>query len=189
MKHRVELWTIIGCIVIYFSLLFFTRRTSGAIETDLSELWSQEYLRQLNDVTPYLTKIKQNHKILLLSRKKAVKKRSNLVIPNVSHYVNIGKRNFTFLQFLSYYSTFKIQNPDYVFLHGQELPVGRYWNILRSISLVKNFYFVNWTISDKIYGIRTHYPQHVADYLRLQILYSKHIQNMYVTIQLQGLPS
>ena len=112
----------------------------------------------------------------LLSRRKRDSSSDLYRIPNTVHYVWFGKIEFTFVNYLSLLSVDKFIKPDYIFIHGDSIPGGEWWN--RTTSEVPNIYHVEmecpWMAPN---GQRFKWIQHVSDYIRV-----KTISGMYTSI-------
>jgi hypothetical protein len=96
-------------------------------------------------------------------------------VPNLVHYVYgypLAENPMTFLMYISFLSVHKFISPRYIFIHGDALPHGYWWN--RTTTDVDNIYFVNMTFSmpHQVFGKPLIKPEHVADILRLDVLYS-----------------
>ena len=69
-----------------------------------------------------------------LSDKKLVlpeTKGSQFRVPNIVHFIWFGKdKEMTFIQYTSILSAHKIQKPDVIMLHCDNLPVGKWWEVL-----------------------------------------------------------
>lgn len=89
-------------------------------------------------------------------------------VPNILHYIWLGKGNFDFMYFVSIYSGYKNQHPCLIFLYYDTLPSGEWWNLL--LLRVPNIIPVKVNPPSKIGGRKIVYVQHKSDILRLQIL-------------------
>jgi hypothetical protein len=70
---------------------------------------------------------------------------SNFTIPNVVHYVSFGPDHKTayqlkFLHYVGFVGVQRFIRPDAIFVHGDMMPTGQWWN--RTVSDVENVYFV-----------------------------------------------
>ncbi|XP_061169008.1 uncharacterized protein LOC133178289, partial [Saccostrea echinata] len=92
----------------------------------------------------------------------------DLPVPNIVHYIWIGKQEFEFIYFVSLYSTHKNQKPCLFFLYYDVLPSGKWWGILSKI--VRNIVYVKITPPTEISGKKIKWVQHKSDILRLRIL-------------------
>jgi hypothetical protein len=91
-----------------------------------------------------------------------------LQVPNVVHYVWLGaNRIFTFIHYLSFRGTHKHIAPDYIFIHGDSLPLaGDWWN--RTLREVDNIYFVTIELPPHApNGARFHFFEHATDLVRI----------------------
>ncbi|XP_021376577.1 uncharacterized protein LOC110465226 isoform X2 [Mizuhopecten yessoensis] len=93
---------------------------------------------------------------------------SKLPVPNVIHYVWYGMRPMRFYHFLSVYSSFKIQKPCVIFIHGDFMPTGEYWNFL--LTVVPNIIFLQQVPPVKIADRTILHIEHKADITRLMVL-------------------
>jgi hypothetical protein len=70
--------------------------------------------------------------VLKVLSKKTVPRRllisKEMSTPNVVHYFWSKDRRFTFLSYLSMLSAEKFLTPQYIVVHGTELPTGTWWN-------------------------------------------------------------
>lgn len=96
------------------------------------------------------------------------------LVPNVVHYIIFGKDlQFTFTNYLSYLSVERFIQPDKIFVHGDNIPSGQWWNL--TIQNVRNIYHVNRTYSRRApNGMPFKYAAHISDYLRTEILLRKY---------------
>ncbi|XP_061162770.1 uncharacterized protein LOC133171991 [Saccostrea echinata] len=92
----------------------------------------------------------------------------DLIVPNIVHYIWLGKREFEFIYFVSFYSTHKYQNPCLIFLYFDVLPFGKWWNLL--LNIVRNIVYVKIIPPTEISGKKISWVQHKADIMRLRIL-------------------
>ena len=92
------------------------------------------------------------------------------VVPNVVHYVLFGVQKgvrFDFQHYLSFRSASRFLKPQYIFLHGDFIPTGKWWK--RTVTEVDNLYHVYRKKQTSIHGREVIYVQHLADFTRLQI--------------------
>ena len=97
--------------------------------------------------------------------------KTDLVVPNIVHFIWFGNLKFEFIYFVSMYSAFKHQNPCLIFVYYDILPSGEYWTLL--LDLVPNIILVSVTSPSEISGRKIIYVQHKSDILRLLILEGK----------------
>lgn len=90
------------------------------------------------------------------------------LVPNIIHYIWLGKGIFDFMYFVSILSGHKKQHPCLIFLYYDTLPSGEWWNLL--LLHVPNIIPVNVTPPSEISNQKILYVQHKSDILRLQIL-------------------
>ena len=94
------------------------------------------------------------------------------VVPNLVHYIHFGRgMTFTFLTYLSYLSADKFIRPEYIFLHGDILPTGFWWE--KTLEDVRNIYHIYVRDTVGIYGNRFRYPTQHSNLLRLYIMLGK----------------
>nr|XP_022301600.1 uncharacterized protein LOC111109675 isoform X2 [Crassostrea virginica] len=128
-----------------------------------AEYGKLEHLERINDSFP-----------LFGSRDNCIRKKINtfcktdLVVPNIVHYIWFGNLKFDFIYFVSMYSAFKHQKPCVIFVYYDILPSGKYWTLL--LDVVPNIILVNVTSPSEISGRKIIYVQHKSDILRLLIL-------------------
>jgi hypothetical protein len=97
-------------------------------------------------------------------------------VPNVVHYVYgypLANKPMTFLMYISFLSVQRFIRPRYIFIHGDALPHGEWWN--RTTNDVDNIYFVNMTsaLPTHVFGMPLRKPEHVADVVRMDAIYSE----------------
>nr|XP_022301292.1 uncharacterized protein LOC111109465 isoform X2 [Crassostrea virginica] len=93
---------------------------------------------------------------------------TNLVVPNIVHFIWFGNLKFEFIYFVSIYSVSKYQRPCIIFLYYDILPSGEWWTLL--VNSVPNIILVNVSPPSQISGEKIIYVQHKSDILRLLIL-------------------
>ena len=110
-----------------------------------------------------------------------VKASASLVVANVVHYILFKKsgnnmKNFKFLfqHYLSFRSVHQFIRPRYIFLHGDSVPEGEWWQ--RTLQEVDNLYHVYCEKPTKIHGKPIRFVQHAADIKRLTLLIGKYIR-------------
>ncbi|XP_061194618.1 uncharacterized protein LOC133202753 [Saccostrea echinata] len=89
-------------------------------------------------------------------------------VPNIVHYIWLGKREFEFIYFVSFYSTHKNQKPCLIFLYFDILPFGKWWDILPKF--VNNIVYIKITPPTEISGKKVKWVEHKSDIMRLKIL-------------------
>ena len=90
-------------------------------------------------------------------------------VPNRVHYVSLGRWQFSFLNYISFKSASIHLKPDAIYIHGDSLPYGDWWN--RMLSDVPNVYFVERPRPSVAQGRKVGWLEHSSDLLRLQTLY------------------
>ncbi|XP_069130281.1 uncharacterized protein [Argopecten irradians] len=93
---------------------------------------------------------------------------SNFPVPNIVHYVWYNMRPMRFYHFLSVYSVFKIQKPCVIFIHGDFMPTGEYWNFL--LKIVPNILFLQQIPPVEIANKTILHIEHKTDITRLNVL-------------------
>lgn len=54
-------------------------------------------------------------------------KKGGTIVPNIVHYVSFGINKFQFLNYLSFLSVHKFIRPVVIYVHGDALPYGEWW--------------------------------------------------------------
>lgn len=95
-----------------------------------------------------------------------------MLVPNVIHFVWFGDPwSFTFLNYLSFLSVHKVLSPEYIFIHGENIPNGYWWN--QTIQNVSNIYHVyRQAPPTALNGQPFKFKEHRSDLARLQIIIS-----------------
>lgn len=89
-------------------------------------------------------------------------------VPNTVHYVSLGSWEFSFLNYLSFKSADSHIKPEAIYIHGDALPYGEWWN--RMLADVPNVYYVKRMRPLVIQGRRVKWLEHSSDVMRLQTL-------------------
>ncbi|XP_062610497.1 uncharacterized protein LOC134272268 [Saccostrea cucullata] len=92
----------------------------------------------------------------------------NFAVPNIVHYIWLGKHEIEFIYFVTFYSTHKNQNHCLIFHYYDVLPFGKWWDVLKKI--IKNIVYVKINPPFQIAGKKIHWVEHKSDILRLKIL-------------------
>ena len=110
-----------------------------------------------------------------------VKASASLVVANVVHYIlfkgsSNNRKNFKFLfqHYLSFRSVHQFIRPRYIFLHGDSVPEGEWWQ--RTLQEVDNLYHVYCEKPTKIHDKPFRCVEHAADIKRLTSLIGKYIR-------------
>jgi len=92
------------------------------------------------------------------------------VVPNVVHYVFIGSDfEFKFMTYLSFLSVQRFLKPAQIFIHGNAIPSGKWWNV--TLEQVNNIYHVERPRPEHTpNGQPFKFMAHVSDYMRAEIL-------------------
>ena len=100
---------------------------------------------------------------------------ASLVVANVVHYIlfkksSNNKKNFKFLfhYYLSFRSVHQFIRPRYIFLHGDLVPEGEWWQ--RTLQDVDNLYHVYCEKPTKIHRRIIGFVEHASDIKRLALL-------------------
>lgn len=91
-----------------------------------------------------------------------------LLAPNIVHYVLVGTSRFTFLNYMSFLSADRFIRPTFIFLHGDIVPTGHWWE--RTLREVPNVYHVYRERTVLIQNRKPRWVQHSSDILRLQAI-------------------
>lgn len=160
------------------------KQTANKQEVDKPELKTQKVIK-LNAYQPEAETLSSSmgtiiscsgqHPVFLSSFFRPPRNTSEVlrkVVPNVVHYVLIGvARNLSFYEYLSFLSVEKFQKPDQIFVHGDIIPDGPWWN--RTIQEVPNIYHV-WTVPpSEVFSQKLVRVEHRTDVMRYTIIYGK----------------
>lgn len=98
---------------------------------------------------------------------------NEFLVPNVVHFVWFGDSwNLTFLNYMSFLSVHKVLSPAYIFIHGENIPIGYWWNETKQ--QVANIYHVyRKAPTTALNGQPFKFIEHRSDLARLQIVQSK----------------
>ena len=139
------------------------------------ERWKQGFVKNTNSQHNKLhNKCGETLNPKLLSFWQQQQKRSNtsdnaFVVPNIVHYVSLGHWEFSFLNYLSFKSVHKFIQPEAIYIHGDGLPYGRWFD--RMLKEVANVYQVVRPRPVRIQGRQVMGLEHSSDIIRLQTLY------------------
>ena len=104
---------------------------------------------------------------------------ASLVVANIVHYILFKKssnnrKNFKFLfqHYLSFRSVHQFIRPRYIFLHGDLVPEGEWWQ--RTLQEVDNLYHVYCEKPTKIHDKPICFVEHASDIKRLTLLIGKY---------------
>ena len=93
---------------------------------------------------------------------------STYVVPNIVHYIWFGKnRVMAFHQMVSALSALKLLHPEYIMLHCDFVPTGKYW---RQLITSVNFTVVKMKPPEQIFRHKLKYIEHKSDIARFIIL-------------------
>ena len=107
----------------------------------------------------------------LLRKAKTEDDKGNLLAPNIVHYVQFGSSKFSLLNYLSFVSVDLYIKPTFIFLHGDVVPRGEWWE--KTIREIPNIYYVFRQRPVRIQNSKARWIQHSSDVLRLQVILGK----------------
>ena len=96
-----------------------------------------------------------------------------LPVPNLVHYVSFNTTKFYFYNLLSILSSYRMLHPCFIYIHGNKVPEGRWWNHI--LELVPNIVFVKMDPPRSVFQKPVKVIQHSSDVARLRILLGKKI--------------
>ena len=103
---------------------------------------------------------------------------ASLVVAHVVHYIlfknssnNMKNFKFLFHHYLSFRSVHQFIRPQYIFLHGDSVPEGEWWQ--RTLQEVDNLYHVYCEKPTKIHDKPIGWVEHASDIKRLTLLIGK----------------
>ena len=91
-----------------------------------------------------------------------------LPVPNLVHYIFFNTKQIYFYNLLSVLSSYRILHPCFIFIHGNIIPTGKWWNHL--LELVPNIVFVKTEAPMKVFQHEVNVIQHKSDVVRLRVL-------------------
>lgn len=90
------------------------------------------------------------------------------VVPNIVHYVWLGKRKLDFFAFLSVMSSLHVLEAEAIYIHGEEPVMGQWWAKVKDNPRVK---VINRDFPDTVYGEPLkRFVSHASDFLRADVL-------------------
>ncbi|GFO44188.1 hypothetical protein PoB_007069300 [Plakobranchus ocellatus] len=102
------------------------------------------------------------------SRELVPKPADDVIVPNIVHYVWLGKREFKFFAYLSVISALYVLRAEVVYVHGDYEPQGELWLQVRQEQRVK---FITRKFPSSVYGQPiVKFASHASDYLRADLL-------------------
>jgi hypothetical protein len=154
---------------------FDLQSTKDTIFTDM-ELWRRCGINitiNYKEAEPFnvpaiRTKCHIVNPILLSDRLVSRVIRPGFMVPNIVHYVLFGSGLFTFLNYISFKSANKFIRPQFIFVHGDGIQQGQWWN--RTIEEIPNIYFIRRPHILTIQNRKPFSYAHQADIIRLQVL-------------------
>ena len=113
----------------------------------------------------YVLPVQLNNKVVYANREQ-------YIVPNIVHYFYFGVSwEFDFLNYLSFLGASKFIKPDHIFVHGNVIPHGPWWN--RTLHEVPNLYHVHREQPVRIQGRKILRIEESANILRVQTLLGK----------------
>ena len=94
---------------------------------------------------------------------------TELVVPNIVHYIWFGEegKTMSFVNYLSILSARKVQKPEAILFHCNNLPSGKWWNLLwRQVSLT----IIHREAPTHIHNQSLSHSWHQGDIAKLEIL-------------------
>ena len=90
------------------------------------------------------------------------------IVPNIVHYVWLGKRKLKFFAYLSILSSLHVLKAEAVYVHGDEEPLGELW---QEVKLNPNVKFILRKFPTSVFGQPiVKFASHASDYLRGDLL-------------------
>ena len=90
-------------------------------------------------------------------------------VPNLIHYIWFSCHTFKMSTYLCMLSALKNQNPDFILIHGDCEPEGKYWELFKSAAGEK-LKLVKKSPVTQIFGKKISVVEHQADVARLQVV-------------------
>lgn len=92
-----------------------------------------------------------------------------VIVPNIVHYVWLGKNELNYFAYLSVMSSVYVLKADIVYVHGDQKPLGDHWKEVEQNPKVK---FIHRDFPATVFGepIKK-FASHASDYLRGDILH------------------
>lgn len=94
----------------------------------------------------------------------------NFLVPNIVHFVWLGRNPLKFYHLVSILGASKSIQPCRILIHGDNLPYGKWWDYL--IKRVNNIIHVYRQQPTHIFGNPVNIIQHRSDVVRMQALLS-----------------
>ena len=114
------------------------------------------------------TKCRTVEPVLLSHKRTRIDLTDGFLVPNIVHYVLFGTVPFTFLNYISFKSAGKFIKPQFIFVHGDGLMNGHWWN--RTLEEVDNIYYIHHPYIQLIQNKKPGWYAHQSDVIRLQVL-------------------
>lgn len=96
-------------------------------------------------------------------------KSMGLKVPNIVHYVWFSCHEYRISDYLCMLSSLRFQNPEFILLHGDCEPDGKYWELFKQAAGNK-LKLIKKTPPDKIFGNKITALEHKSDVARMQVL-------------------
>ena len=147
-----------------------------------SAIIKREY--KITGQVPVFTKCGAGHGVLISKVPSAIEPRlterydidnTDYPVPNIVHYISLGTWEFQFLNYISFLSVHKFIQPWAIYVHGEKLPTGKWWN--RTLYEVPNIYQVARKKPNRIQGKIVGWLEHSTDVLRLQTILGNVVNN------------
>ena len=157
------------------SIYWFERNSNTSIFID-RELWRRCGINDTivhTKAAPFYsptiqTKCRIVEPVLLSHKRTRIDPTDWFLVPNIVHYVLFGNVPFTFLNYISFKSAGKFIKPQFIFVHGDGLMIGHWWN--RTLKEVDNIYYVHQPYIQLIQNKKPGWYAHQSDVIRLQVL-------------------
>ena len=94
---------------------------------------------------------------------------SSYKVPNIVHYVSFNRYEWKFLNYISMRSAHQYIRPHAIFLHGDTLPFGYWWN--RTVQDIPNVYHVFREKPRRIQGRLIQWLEHSSDITRIMTVF------------------
>ena len=152
--------------------VYYDQIVLDSCDANNSTKWQEiSHQFQTTDETPDIITKCGTVKPTLLSFRLKIEQKQLTKVPNIVHFVSYGSYEFKFLHYLSFLSTHRYIKPRFIYLHGDALPKGYWWQ--RILQDVANLYHVPREKPVRIQGYKVPFVEHCADLVRLQTLMGK----------------
>ena len=96
-------------------------------------------------------------------------KNSEFKVPNLIHYIWFSCHEYKMSTYLCMLSALKMQNPEFILIHGDCEPKGKYWDLFKAAA-GKKLKLVKKSPVTQIFGKKISVVEHQADVARLQVV-------------------